>query len=122
VRAAYTRDRDAWIALRRDVDAGKTPTAAVLAAQQKAFAGWARAFQAAARARPTAARAKPTTAVAPRVVPPEPGGTGTEVAAPPSPPAMATASASSGAGAGAAVAGGLVLAGIIAVAAKRRRP
>ena len=46
VRTAYLHDRDAWTAIRRDVDAGKQPSAETLAAQHKAFAGWARAFHA----------------------------------------------------------------------------
>ena len=43
VKTAYLHDRDAWTAIRRDVDAGKQPSAETLAAQHKAFAGWARA-------------------------------------------------------------------------------
>ncbi len=109
VRAAYLHDRDAWIVIRRDVDAGKQPTAQTLAAQHRAFSGWARAFHAAAKRPRRAPPFHPTAAVAlpaPAVVAPE--------------LAAATLKPSLG-GTGTAVAGGLVLAGVLAFAARRKR-
>ena len=52
VRSAYLADRDRWIGLRRSVEGGATLSTSTLAAQRKAFAGWARAFSAAGRPRP----------------------------------------------------------------------
>ena len=111
VRTAYLHDRDAWIVIRRDVDAGKQPSTQTLAAQHKAFAGWARAFHAASMRpkRAAATAAVRTAAVAPPLVP--------RVAAGPAP----TVTKASLGGAGSAVAGGLVLAGLVAVAARRKR-
>jgi len=111
VRAAYLHDRDAWIAIRRDVDAGKQPSAQALAAQHKAFAGWARAFDAAAK-RPK--RELTPAAVAPAALAPS-------AAAAVLPKAAATVTKASMGGTGSAVAGGLVLAGLVAVAARRKR-
>jgi len=107
VRTAYLHDRDAWIAIRRDVDAGKQPSAETLAAQQKAFAGWARAFVAASKRRRHLPATPPVAAAA--------------AAALPAATAPIAAMKASTAGAGTAVAGGLVLAGLIAVAARRKR-
>ena len=111
VRTAYLHDRDAWIVIRRDVDAGRQPSAQTLAAQHKAFAAWARAFHAASRRpkRAAATAAVRTAAVALPVVPGAAAG-----------PAATVTKASLG-GAGSAVAGGLVLAGLVAVAARRKR-
>ncbi|HVV51404.1 MAG TPA: hypothetical protein VHO06_17165 [Polyangia bacterium] len=113
VRTAYLHDRDAWIAIRRDVDTGKQPSSDTLEAQHKAFAGWARAFHAASKA-----RKRPATAVVPVAA----AAAATTVAPLPSAPAPAIAvkKAAMG-GAGGAVAGGLVLAGLIALAARRKR-
>jgi hypothetical protein len=134
VRKTYLDDRDRWIALRRQVEAGATLPAATLAAEHKVFTGWARAFRAAAGQRnraPTAkavrrtpgtvAKTPATAAAAPAL---RAGATATAL----SPasrvtltaPALATAAQVKGSG-GTAVAGGLVLAGLIAVAARRKR-
>ena len=110
VRTAYLHDRDAWIVIRRDVDAGKQPSAQTLAAQHKAFAGWARAFHAASR-RPKRARATAAVQTAPVALPVLP------VAA--AAPAVTVTKAALD-GAGSAVAGGLVLAGVLAYAARRK--
>jgi hypothetical protein len=113
VRTAYLHDRDAWILIRRDVDAGKQPSAESLATQHRAFAGWARAFQAVSK------RPKPTRAI---VAAPAAAAAVPVLAAPvvaPAPAAMVN-KASLG-GAGSAVAGGLVLAGVLALAARRKR-
>jgi len=110
VRAAYLHDRDAWIVIRRDVDAGKQPSAEALAAQHKAFAGWARAFHAAAK-RPKRGLALAAVAPAALALP--------AAAAVIPQPAATVAKASMGAGT--AVAGGLVLAGVVALAARRKR-
>jgi hypothetical protein len=112
VRTAYLHDRDAWIVIRRDVDAGKRPSGRTLAAQHRAFAGWARAFHTASK--------RPSAVTAPAVAP-----AAAALALPAAPvltPAAATAAkkASVG-GAGTAVAGGLVLAGVLALAARRKR-
>jgi hypothetical protein len=119
VRTAYLHDRDAWTAIRRDVDSGKQSSAETLAAQHKAFAGWARAFHAVSnphRSRPSASPA--VTVAAPLVA--------TSATVVPASRAIETpplaAVKSSGSGAGGAVAGGLVLAGLIAIAARRKRP
>lgn len=111
VRAAYLQDRDAWIVMRRDVDAGKQPTPRMLTAQHKAFSGWARAFHAASK-RPR--RPIPAAPAAAAVLP---------VAAAPFdiPRPAATVTKASLGGAGSAVAGGLVLAGVVALAARRKR-
>jgi hypothetical protein len=125
VRGAYTADRDAWVVLRRRVDAGETLPAATLTAQHKVFAGWARALHAAS-SRPKRTPARPTSpsAVAPiaaaaaaTTAAPTP-----PVTAPPSAPAAPAlaVTAKSGGGAGTAVAGGLLLAGLIAIAARRK--
>ena len=111
VRTAYLHDRDAWVVIRRDVDAGKQPSAQTLAAQHKAFAGWARAFHAASK-RPKRARAATTAAAVAVALPAAP-------VASPAPAAIVTKS--SFGGAGSAVAGGLVLAGVVALAARRKR-
>jgi len=129
VRQAYTADRDGWVGLRRKVEAGETLSASTLAAQHKVFSGWARALraastrhrQAAARSsgRPAGAAAtaaiRPTTAairpMTTTVVPPVAAASLSSVPALPKPTA----------GAGTAVAGGLLLAGLVAVAARRKR-
>lgn len=117
VRDGYLHDRDAWIAVRREVDAGKGPSSETLAAHRKAFTGWALAFHAASRprkrppaARSVAAAVAPAAALQPQPVP------ATATVA----PAAAMVKRSAG-GAGGAVAGGLILAGLIAVAARRKR-
>ncbi|HVV48766.1 MAG TPA: hypothetical protein VHO06_03830 [Polyangia bacterium] len=113
VRTAYLHDRDAWILIRRDVDAGKQPSADTLTAQQKTFAGWARAFRAASK-RPKRPKAKVAAVAAAAPVP---------VLAPPiiAPLPTATVTKTPLGGAGSAVAGGLVLAGVLALAARRKR-
>jgi hypothetical protein len=119
VRGAYTADRDAWVARRRKVDAGETLPAATLTAQHKVFAGWARALHAAS-SRPKRAPARLTSPLAPVAAPS--AATAAEPAravTPPAAPALAVTAKSSG-GAGTAVAGGLLLAGLIAVAARRK--
>lgn len=130
VRDAYLHGRDAWVVLRRTVEAGGTLPVATLAGQQKVFSGWARAFRAAAAGRtkrPLPAR------VARRLGDPE--SPTAAAAAPPAhatvlspspalPPLMAPGAGAitkAGGGAGTAVAGGLVLAGLIAVAARSKR-
>lgn len=115
VKTAYLHDRDAWTAIRRDVDAGKQPSPETLAAQHKAFAGWARAFHAFSKPHKRApgvpaATAAPVAAAA--AVAPSPPTTAV--------PSLATVKRSNS-GAGGAIAGGLVLAGLIAVAARRKR-
>jgi hypothetical protein len=109
VRTAYLHDRDAWVVIRRDVDAGKKPSVQTLAAQHRTFAGWARAFHAASKPpkgaapyRAAAAFAFPAAAVVASVRP-------------------TTSPNRSLGGAGGAVAGGLVLAGVVALAARRKR-
>jgi hypothetical protein len=119
VRTAYLHDRDAWTAIRRDVDAGKEPSAETLAAQHKAFAGWARAFHAVSASHKHRSSAPPTvTATAPVAT------AAAAVTPPPTvdktPPLAAVKGSTSGAGS--AVAGGLVLAGLIAIAARRKHP
>ena len=118
VRQAYTADRDGWVVLRRKVDAGETLTAATLAAQHKVFSGWARAFRAAS-SRPkrpaTSSTPRPSVAPAAAVAPAAPP--------PPAPPLAAaalTAVPKPKGGAGTAVAGGLLLAGLDAVASRRK--
>ena len=119
VKTAYLHDRDAWTAIRRGVDAGKQPSVETLAAQHKAFAGWARAFHAFSKPHKRRPSAPPTvTAAAP--VATAAAAFAADHAGAEAPP-LAMVKGSSG-GAGGAVAGGLVLAGLIAVAAKRRRP
>jgi hypothetical protein len=110
VRTAYLHDRGAWIAIRRDVDAGKQPSDHTLAAQHRAFSGWARAFHAASK-RPK--RTKPSRATAALPVP-------ASAVVAPGRPAMALKAPLGGTGS--AVAGGLVLAGVLALAARRKRP
>src|SRR5262249_52708270 len=68
VRRAYTADRDAWVVLRRKVDAGEALPAATLSTQHKVFSGWARAFRAAS----TRPKRATTSAAAPRVALPAP--------------------------------------------------
>ena len=128
VRTAYTADRDGWVVLRRRVEAGETLPASILAAQHKVFSGWARAFRAASN-RPkreaappraskatTPARAVPATPAAASLAPP-PVATPLAAATLPSLPTLPKPKA----GAGTAVAGGLLLAGLVAVAARRKR-
>jgi hypothetical protein len=118
VKTAYLHDRDAWTAIRRDVDAGKQPSAETLAAQQKVFAGWTRAFHAVSAPHKHRPSVPPTvTAAAPAAA------AAAAMAAPPAAieaPPLAAVKRSTG-GAGSAVAGGLVLAGLIAVAVRRKR-
>lgn len=123
VRAGYLHDRDAWIAVRRDVDAGKQPTAEALEVHRKAFAGWARAFHAVSKPGMRAHRTRPAATTAPAVVVPKSTAPANPEPAPPEAavvPAVASVKRA-GVGAGGAVAGGLVLAGLIAVAARRKR-
>src|SRR5215471_8904767 len=116
VRHAYTADRDRWIVLRRKVDVVETLPASTLAAEHKVFSGWARAFRAAssqAKRPPAASTSRPAgaTAAAPAAA---------AAVTPVAPPVAATAVPSLNAvpkpkgGAGTAVAGGLLLAGLIA--------
>jgi hypothetical protein len=132
VRKAYLADRDGWVGLRRRVEAGEVLPASTLVAQRKVFSGWARAFHAAATARPKRAltprqpsRSAASSAAA-SAVGPAAAKTATAASIVPrasalAAPALATVSKDPG-GAGTAVAGGLVLAGLIAVAARRRSP
>ena len=103
VRDAYLHDRDARVVLRRTVESGGSLPVTTLAAQRKVFSGWARAFRAAAGGKTkhsqSATAARRTTAPAP----------------------AAAAVTRAGGSAGTAVAGGLVLAGLIAVAARSKR-
>jgi hypothetical protein len=137
VRRAYLDDRDRWIALRRKVETGATLPPTTLAAEHKVFAGWARAFQAAGGPRKGAPTAKAgrrtpgpaaTAAAATAAAASASASRANAVAAALSPasrvalsaPALTTAAQVNGSG-GTAVAGGLVLAGLIAVAARRKR-
>jgi hypothetical protein len=119
VRQAYTADRDAWVVLRRKADAGEMLPAATLAAQHRAFSGWARAFRAAS-GRPKGSTSRPAVAPAAAAV----AAPALTPAAPPLPaaalPSLPAISKPTG-GAGTAVAGGLLLAGLVAVAARRHR-
>ena len=128
VRSAYLGDRDGWVALRRTVEAGAPLPPSTLAAQRKVFAGWARAFRAAAGGRPKRSPAAPASRTpvpfAAAATPPS-----TDAAASPPPlalqqaaPALAAVAKAKGSAGGAAVAGGLALAGLIAFAARRKRP
>lgn len=117
VRGAYLEDRDAWTVLRRRADDGRPPTAAALAAKHKAFTGWARAFRAVGRHRGPSARPAGTVA-APL---PAKGVTATAVAAPLAAAPASLVDHSSTGGVGTAVAGGMVLAGLVALAARRKR-
>lgn len=127
VRGAYLHDRDAWVVLRRTVEAGGSLPVATLAGQQKVFSGWARAFRAAAagrtkRSQPAASaqRTNARASAAPAGLA-APGPAAVTSALPSiAVPAAATITKAGG-GAGTAVAGGLVLAGLIAVAARRKR-
>ena len=129
VRQAYLADRDGWVRLRRGVEAGEALSASTLAAQHKVFSGWARAFHAGATAGPKRAAGlkQPPRSRSPFTAGPAVGPTAATTATaaavvPGSPlaaPVLATVSKAPG-GAGTAVAGGLVLAGLIAVAARRR--
>ena len=132
VRTAYLNDRDGWIALRRKVEAGATLPPATLAAEHKVFTGWARAFRAAAGQRkgaPTAKAGRRTPGAAPNApaaAGPAPRADAAATALSPASrgaltaTALATAPQAKGSG-GTAVAGGLVLAGLIAIAARRKR-
>ena len=132
VRQAYLDDRDGWVVLRRKVEAGATLPTATLAAEHKVFTGWARALRAASgqkKGAPTvkkgAHRAPVATAAAARAAAStRPGSTATTLPSASrvalSAPALATTAQLKGSG-GAAVAGGLVLAGLVAVAARRKR-
>ena len=111
VRRTFLADRDKWIALHQQVAAGAVLPAKVLNAERGVFAGWLTAFQAAARP----ARTAGPPSAAPAATEPT-----TAHTAPVAPPLAAVSTGISGAGG--AVAGGLVLAGLIAVAAKRKRP
>ncbi len=117
VREAYTADRDAWVVLRRRVDAGETLAASTLTTQHKVFSGWARALRAAS-GRPKRTNTRPS--VAPAIAAPAAAGT-------PAPPALTAAALPNlppvpkpTGSAGAAVVGGLLLAGLVAVAARRK--
>jgi len=114
VRNAYLDDRNKWIAIRQAPDAGASATAETLETQRRVFAGWGRAFKAVgSRPRPRKPAGAPTKA-APAVAAPLVAPSATTA------PAVATVRRGMG-GAGTAVAGGLVLAGLIAVAARRRK-
>ena len=126
VRQAYTTDRDAWVVLRRKVDSGETLPASTLAAEHKVFSGWARAFRAASSGpKRAAARStsrpplSPAAAAAAAAVTPSAAPAGFPLAAA-ALPSLPTVPKPTG-GAGTAVAGGLVLAGLIAGAARRKR-
>lgn len=116
VRNAYLDDRNRWIALRSAPDKGASMPPSTLETQRRVFSGWVRAFKTVAASprahKPAARAAQPAAPAAPPVRPPASPTAAT--------PALLTASRGSS-GAGAAVAGGLVLAGLVAVAARRRR-
>ncbi len=129
VRGAYTSDRDAWVALRRKVDKGEALPGATLNAQHKVFTGWARAFHVATGGRPKPAAPAPgrpapaaaaTTAAAPLAATATAASTAA-LATAAEPAAAMVAKAKGGGSAGTAVAGLLVLAGITAAAATRKR-
>jgi len=133
VRDAYLADRDAWVVLRRKSDAGTPPSPETLASRHRAFAGWARAFHVAgstprhattahssprprtpvAAASPAAARTRP----APKGEVPAALATATLAPAADRKPLLAATTG----GAAGAVAGGFVLAGLVALAARRKR-
>jgi hypothetical protein len=118
VRTAYVEDRNKWIAIRSAPDGGAASAPSVLETQRRVFGGWLRAFKAVAAhraARKAPALPRPTTPAAPSAPPVTANNTPPTV-----PPALAAASRGAS-GAGAAVAGGLVLASLIAFAARRRR-
>ncbi len=130
VRDAYVHDRDAWVVLRRTVESGGSLPAETLVAQQKVFSGWARAFRAAAAARIKHSRkasairrtAAPVSAAATATASPPAATVRSPATA--APPLIASAAATATmvkGSAGTAVAGGLVLAGLIALAARRKR-
>jgi MYXO-CTERM domain-containing protein len=136
VQRAYLNDRDRWVGLRRRVEAGETLPQTTLASEHRVFTGWARAFRAAAGAkrRPAAKKQAParagrlaaTAAAAAAAAPATPPATVTAPGPGPSAaiaaPSLAAVTKSSG-GAGAAAAGGLLaLAGLVAFAARRKRP
>lgn len=127
VRDAYVHDRDAWVVLRRTVESGSSLPAATLAEQQKVFSGWARAFRAAAggRTKHSQPAAVARRAAAPVLAAPVAFATPRPTAVTSALPSMAAPGAAAitkaKGGAGTAVAGGLVLAGLIAVAARRKR-
>jgi hypothetical protein len=120
VRTAYLADRNKWIALRNAPDKGASTPAATLETHRRVFTGWLRAFKTvAARPRRHPTTASAAAAVAAPVAPPA-ASTKPATVAPVAPIALAAAGRGTS-GVGAAVAGGLVLAGLIAVAANRRR-
>ena len=127
VRGAYLGDRDGWVALRRTVEAGATLPPATLAAQHKVFAGWARALRGAAGGRPkrSPAASAPRTSAPLAAATNQPSVTAADSPPPSAPqqaaPALVAVAKAKGS-AGAAVAGGLVLAGLIAFAARRKHP
>jgi hypothetical protein len=121
VRNAYLDDRNTWIALRTAPDKGTSAPPATLETQRRVFAGWVRAFKSVA-ARPRVHReAAHPTLQATQAPPPFPGPPSPTHASTAAPLPALTAIRRETSGAGAAVAGGLVLAGLIAVAARRRR-
>lgn len=134
VRDAYLADRDAWVVLRRKSDAGTPPSPEMLASRHRAFAGWARAFHIAGRTPGHGAIAHSS----PRLRVPVPATSPAAVRSTPAPhseiPAArptTTLAPAAGAkpllaagttgGAAGAVAGGFVLAGLVALAARRKR-
>jgi len=136
VRDAYLADRDAWVVLRRKSDAGTPPSPETLASRHRTFAGWARAFHVAGRpgttrhgttAHPPRRPSAPAAAASPAAVRTTPA-PGVEVPAPlpiatlapggDRKPLLAAGTTGSAAG---AVAGGFVLAGLVALAARRKR-
>jgi len=136
VRRAYLDDRDGWVVLRRKVEGGATLPPVTLTAEHKVFTGWARAFRAASVGQAKAAPARKAGQRAPGAVakvaattasttPPRARAAAASAALPAArasliAPALATATQVNGSG-GTAVAGGLVLAGLVAVAARRKR-
>jgi len=134
VRDAYLADRDAWVVLRRKSDAGTPPSPETLASRHRAFAGWARAFHIAGRTPRHATTAHsssrpptPAAAASPVAVRATPAPRG-EDSAPLPIATLAPAgdrkpllAASTTGGAAGAVAGGFVLAGLVALAARRKR-
>jgi hypothetical protein len=112
VRAAYTADRGSWVTLRQKAAGRELIPQGTLVAQQKVFAGWARAFRAATGNRSKVAATKGRRPAPAPITPPP----ATAV-----PPPLTTTKPAR-AGAGAAIAGAVALAGLLALAARKKRP
>ena len=106
LRAAYAADRDGWVVLRRQATDGRAIDQPTLTAQHNVFSGWARALRLAGQRRPST-----TAKIAPARTATAPAAAAVPAPSPAARPGMG----------GAAVAGVLVIASVVAVAAARRR-